>query len=620
MCGIIGYKLLDSSSTDQKTSLKGALSQLSLRGPDSSGSYFHAKVGLGHTRLSIIDTSSKASQPMSDPTGRYILIFNGEIYNYRELEEQLGTTALKSTSDTEVLLHLLIQKGSACLHELNGFFALAFYDKKEDRLLIARDRMGIKPLHYFHSDELFVFGSEMKALMQFPIPRKLNHEALYWYLKLNYLPGTLSMLDGFHKLDPGYFITIDEKGVNKEAYWSVSKKVEPSTHSYESAKNELVEVLDRSIKRRLVSDVPLGSFLSGGTDSSAIVALTSNHRKDLSTFSIGYKDNPFFDETSYAELVAKKFNTNHTAFSLTNDDLLNDLDDIIEYIDEPFADSSAIPTYILSKHVSKHIKVALSGDGADELFGGYYKHMALDKSLKPSIQNSLLKSFSPLISVLPQSRSGKFSNLFRRMDRYGSMLHADPSERYWFLASLTNDPSSFLLNGVNKEEVRELKSSFISENPDLNEYLDTDLKVLLPGDMLTKVDLMSMANSLEVRVPFLDKEVVQFARSLPTNYKIRGSERKRIVQDAFKHILPKEIYHRPKKGFEVPLLKWMQNELQQELDQVLFDETYLEHQGLFQTQTVLNLRQKMMSSNPGDVHGIIWALYIFQKWYKKYLK
>lgn len=619
MCGIIGYKLLDSSSIDQKTSLKGALSQLSRRGPDSSGSYFHDKIGLGHTRLSIIDTSSNASQPMTDLSGRFTLIFNGEIYNYLELKALLGNIELKSTSDTEVLLHLLIQEGSACLPKLNGFFALAFYDQEEDQLLIARDRIGIKPLHYFQSDKLLVFGSEMKALMQFQIPRKLNQQALYWYLKLNYLPSTLSMLEGFHKLEPGHFFTIKKNAVKKEAYWSLSQKVPTSNLSYDSAKSTLVELLDQSVEKRLIADVPLGSFLSGGTDSSAIVALTSNHRKDLSTFSIGYKDNPFFDETSYAELVAKKFNTNHTTFSLTNDDLLADLEDIIEYIDEPFADSSAIPTYILSKHVSKHIKVALSGDGADELFGGYYKHMALNKSLSVSAQNSLLKSFNPLIKTLPQSRSGKWSNLFRRMIRYGSMLQVDPAERYWFLASLTNDPLPFLKEPLDQSKADNLKSRLISDNPDLNEYLDTDLRVLLPGDMLTKVDLMSMANSLEVRVPFLDKDVVQFARSLPADFKVKGSERKRIVQDAFKHILPKEIYHRAKKGFEVPLLQWMQNELREELDRVLFNRDYLESQQLFNSEEVLGLRQKMMSSNPGDVHGIIWALYIFQKWFKKHL-
>lgn len=617
MCGIVGFQLLNLKGEAKSDHLMAAIKTLSKRGPDTNGTFFHQQVGLGHTRLSILDTSEKGSQPMSDPSGRYTLVFNGEIYNYQELSKQLKNVPFQSTTDTEVLLHLLIHQGASCLAELNGFFALAFYDTQEETLLLARDRMGIKPLHFYQDENQFIFGSEMKALMEFPIPRQLNHDALYWYLKLNYLPGHLSMLEGVRKLEPGHYLTIRENQVEKKTYWSATQLPAPSPLNYTDAQSKLVDLLDQSVQKRLMADVPLGSFLSGGTDSSAIVALASKHRPDLHTFSIGYKDHSFFDETHYAELVAKKFNTNHTTFSLTNDDLLQDVDDIIEYIDEPFADSSAIPTYILSKQVSKHIKVALSGDGADELFGGYYKHMALSRSLKSSLPNQLLKSLNPIIARLPQSRSGKWSNLFRRLDRYGSMLKMNASERYWFLASLTNDPSFLLKNSADSIAIEAFKSSFISDQPDFNEYLTTDLQVLLPGDMLTKVDLMSMANSLEVRVPFLDKEVVAFAQSLPEEYKVKGSERKRVIQDAFRKILPEEIYHRPKKGFEIPLLDWMKNELLQDLDQVLFDEDYLASQHLFNSDQVMGLRDKLLSSNPGDVHGTIWALYIFQKWYNR---
>jgi asparagine synthase (glutamine-hydrolysing) len=615
MCGIVGFKLFSSNGKENSTQLKSAIVALGNRGPDTNGLYIHDQVGLGHTRLSIIDTSKNGNQPMTDPSGRYTLVFNGEIYNFKELRKELSPVEFSSDTDTEVLLHLLIQQGEECLKKLNGFFSFSFYDEKEGCLLIARDRMGIKPLHYYQDEHQFIFGSEMKALMQFSIPRKLNSEAIYWYLKLNYIPGNLSMLKGFHKLEPGHFIAINGATVKKEKYWTVSESRDETSMNYSSAQNQLVELLDQSVQRRLMADVPLGSFLSGGTDSSAIVALASKHRPDLSTFSIGYKDHSFFDETHYAELVAKKFNTNHTTFSLTNDDMLNDLDDIINYIDEPFADSSAIPTYILSKHVSKHIKVALSGDGADELFGGYYKHMALSRSSKPSVENWLLKSLNPLIKSLPQSRSGKWSNLFRRLDRYGAMLKMSAAERYWFLASLTNDPSHLLREKTDESSIRDFKNQFISGIPDLNEYLKVDLQVLLPSDMLTKVDLMSMANSLEVRVPFLDKDVVNFALSLPNDFKVKGSERKRIVQDAFKSILPKEIYHRPKKGFEVPLLDWMRKELLPDLDEVLFNRDRLAQQNLFNTENVMALRTKMLSNNPGDVHGTIWALYIFQKWY-----
>jgi len=617
MCGITGFYLLDSSIEPPKEALQEAVNTLGKRGPDNRATFLDTSVGLGHTRLSIIDTSELGNQPMSDPTGRYTLVFNGELYNHQELKLDLPKVNFQSTCDTEVLLHLLINEGAGCLEKLNGFFALAFYDKKEDSLLLARDRMGIKPLHYYQDDEKFFFGSEMKALQSFSINRKINQEALYWYLKLNYLPGHLSMIEGVRKLEPGALLRIQNGQVEKKIFSKPEDK--QSSLGYSSAKNQLVELLEASVKRRLMADVPLGSFLSGGTDSSAIVALASRHTSKLSTFSIGYKDQPFFDETYYAETVAKKFDTKHTTFSLTNDDLLNDLDAILDYIDEPFADSSAIPTYILSKHVSTQVTVALSGDGADELFGGYYKHLALSKSLQPSPANWLLKNLNPLIASLPQSRSGKWSNLFRRLDRYGKMMKQTPAERYWFLASLTNDPSSLLKSGVDASLVADFKRPVITDDPDLNDYLQADLQILLPGDMLTKVDLMSMANSLEVRVPFLDKEVVEFARSLPAKYKIRGSERKRIVQDAFRQILPEEIYHRPKKGFEVPLLQWMQNELLSDLDSTLFNREFLNEQNLFVVDEVMALRKKLLSHNPGDVHGIIWALYVFQRWYRKWI-
>lgn len=606
------------TSKGLKESLGAASEQLNRRGPDHQATYFTETVGLGHARLSIIDTSSNAHQPMADPSGRYTLVFNGEIYNHKELRELLPSTPFQSTSDTEVLLHLLIKEGSACLKRLNGFFSIAFYDKEEDTLLIARDPMGIKPLHFYQDSQFFVFGSELKALLSFPIPRAINQDALYWYLKLNYLPGTLSMLKGVKKLEPGHYLEIKKGTVKNQAFWTLTADKQ-KVSSYEASGNQLVDLLEQSVQKRLMSDVPLGSFLSGGTDSSAIVALASRHHEHLHTFSIGYADHPFFDETHYAELVAKKFNTQHTTFKLTNDDLLNDLENIIQYIDEPFADSSAIPTYILSKQTRKHVTVALSGDGADELFGGYYKHMALNKSLQGLPTNAILKGLQPLFSQLPQSRSGKWSNLIRRLDRFGSMLKLSPNERYWFLASLTNDPSVLMNSTISEQSLKDFKHSFLCENPDLTDYLIADQKVLLPGDMLTKVDLMSMANGLEVRVPFLDTSIINFANGLPANYKVKGAQRKRILQDAFEHILPKELHHRSKKGFEIPLLHWMRNELLGDLDSLLFNADYLKSQGIFQADIVLSLRKKLLSNNPGDVHGIIWALYVFQKWYRRYL-
>lgn len=612
MCGTTGFYAFEGNNNDLNKRLDLAIDRLSKRGPDRAASFHSNHVGLGHTRLSILDTSELGNQPMSDNSGRYTLVFNGEIYNYRDVQKELKGVSLKSSGDTEVLLHLLIQQGTRCLNKLNGFFAFAFYDKHEDQLMLARDRMGIKPLHYFEGNDFLAFASEMKALLEYPVPRIINKEALNWYLRLNYLPGTLSMIEGIKELKPGHFLLLGGRSVDIQSFIAPEKTEEPNDYSV--AQKSLVDLLDKSVQKRLISDVPLGAFLSGGTDSSAIVSLASRHVEKLSTYSIGYVDNPFFDETHYAELVARKFKTDHTTFKLTNDDLLEHLDEIITYIDGPFADSSAIPTYILSKRVREHVTVALSGDGADELFGGYYKHQALARGLAPSTADLLAKYLHPVTGRLPSSRSTKIGNLVRRLNKLGSLHILNATDRYWFLASMTYDPHPYL----DSKWVHSFDAfdGLIPNNPSLTDYLEADQEIVLSGDMLTKVDLMSMANSLEVRVPFLDISVVDFANSLPTEFKVNGKERKRILQDAFRQILPSELYQRPKKGFEVPLLQWMRKELLSDLDQTLFNQDFLEDQGIFNTQHVLSLRKKLTSKNPGDVHGLIWALFIFQKWYK----
>lgn len=614
MCGITGY-IKFSDRIDLSNSLESATASLNLRGPDHQATFIDKSVGLGHTRLSIIDTSSKAHQPMTDQSGRYTLAFNGEIYNYKELAKDL-TVDFKSTSDTEVLLYLLINEGVKCLEKLNGFFAFAFYDRETEDLLVARDRMGIKPLHYYKNDDFFVFGSEMKAMFDYPIPRKINHESLVSYLRFTYLPKDQGMIKGVKKLLPGHYLSIRGKEFEIASYWDF-KKPDLTEINYNNAKTQLVDLIEQSVQKRMVADVPLGAFLSGGTDSSAVVSMASRFDSNLNTFSIGYSDHPFFDETHYAELVADKFKTNHTTFSITNDDLLGSLGDIITYLDEPFADSSAIPTYILSKQVSAHMKVALSGDGADELFGGYYKHLAFEQSQKKSFANTVIRSLSPFLSVLPKSRSSHIGNTVRRLSKYSDLLKLTSEEKYWHLASFNRNPEELLLQP--QKTVRNIHA--VQANSfELNEFLDLDLQFVLPGDMLTKVDLMSMANGLEVRVPLLDKELVNFARSLPVSFKVNENHRKRVLQDAFEHILPKELHHRSKKGFEVPLLAWLRNELSAEIDQIVFNRDFLDSQKIFNPDAILTLRKKLYSSNPEDIHFIIWTIYVFQKWYKKWIE
>ena len=630
MCGITGILAFNEKGRASLEKITDSCISLAKRGPDGGGIYQKENIALGHRRLSIIDTSNNAAQPMTDPSGRYTIIFNGEVFNYRELREEFFPDKgdWHSGSDTEVLLHLFIKMGPGCLQHLAGFFALAIYDLQQQELFVARDRFGKKPLLYYQSENSFVFASEMKALLEMDIPKQINHTALLQYLQLNYTPQPSSMLQGVYKLQPGHYMKVKNGEAKSVAYYELKwNAAGASPISYNHACEELVETMSRSVKRRLIADVPLGAFLSGGIDSSVVVALASQHTNHLNTFSIGYKDNPFFDETAYANLVAKKYNTNHTVFSLTNQDFLEHIDNILAYIDEPFADSSAIPVYILSHHTRKHVTVALSGDGGDEVFAGYNKHQAEWRMRRAGLLNTLVKAGAPVWKMLPQSRNNKLTNIFRQLDRFASGSKLDVKERYWRWAGFQDQAqaASFLspqaLANVDAQRYQREKDHIL-RNLDgaaaIEDFLATDMELVLLSDMLTKVDLMSMANSQEVRSPFLDHEVVDFAFSLPTPYKVDGKMKKKIVQDAFRSYLPEELYNSPKKGFEIPLLDWFRKELRSLITGDLLNDEFIKAQGLFNVAAVQQLKSKLFSNNPGDAHATVWALVVFQSWWKKY--
>lgn len=636
MCGIAGIYHFRKQAVEFQSNLELACVQLSKRGPDFQSQYIDDHVGLAHARLSILDISMAGAQPMTDDSGRYTIIFNGEIYNYRELQNKYLSNkpiSFNSTSDTEVLLYLYKYIGEEFINELNGFFAFSIYDKQEKTVFLARDRMGIKPLLYYHDEDCLIWGSEMKAILSFPIEHELNHSALHMYLQLNYVPAPMTMLRRISKLLPGTSMTISADGnVHTKTYYSIPKKYrdEPYQLGYDDAKTELIKKLELSVQRRLIADVPLGAFLSGGIDSSAIVALATRHTPHINTFSIGYKDEPFFDETRYAELVAKKFETNHTTFSLSNDDLYEHLFDILDYIDEPFADSSAIAVYILCKQTRKRATVALSGDGADEMFAGYNKHFAAYKAMQRGFINNAMKASKPLLSMLPKSRGGRFSNLFRQLDRYATGVNMTPKERYWRWCAFSDEMQAYQMisSDLRKEMYQKdglyesVKSTLLDPLSDeelINDVLYADMQLVLQNDMLVKVDMMSMANSLEVRVPFLDHEVVNFAFSLPDDYKIAEGFKKRILKDAFRDILPTELYNRPKHGFEVPLLKWFRGDLRGLIEDDLLSDRLIKNQGLFDLHSIQLLKKRLFSKDPGDVHAQIWGLIVFQHWWKKYL-
>jgi asparagine synthase (glutamine-hydrolysing) len=385
----------------------------------------------------------------------------------------------------------------------------------------------------------------------------------------------------------------------------------------------LVELMDKAVERRLVADVPLGSFLSGGIDSSVVTALASRHVTQLNTFSVGYKHDAFYDETRYAELVAKKCNTRHTVFSLTQDDVFEHLDGILDYIDEPFADSSALPVYVLSKLTRQHVTVALSGDGADELFGGYMKHWAEYRVRHRNMTEEAVVAMEPVLSMMPRSRSGKIGNRLRQLNRFASGAKLSAKERYWRWCSIADERSAakLLHTHIDPSLYHRRKTSLlkpIDGAKDLNDMLLADMTMVLPGDMLVKVDLMSMANSLEVRTPFLDYTVVNFAFSLPSDFKTDRSGRKKIVQDAFRKILPTELYNRPKKGFEVPLLEWMRTGLASRVKTLCLDEDRIYHQGIFNHDALVDLWKQVHSNSPEDSAARMWAVLVFQRWWDRY--
>lgn len=634
MCGITGIYAFNLVGKFNKIHVTAATMSLEKRGPDFQDIYTDEWAALGHRRLSIIDTRSVAHQPMWDESGRYCIVFNGEIFNFQSLRNELVSRgwSFRSLSDTEVLLKLYIQEREQCLPKLNGFFSFCIYDKQEQSFFAARDRYGIKPLLYLFDEYKFIFSSEMKSILQYGIEKEIDYSSLFTYLHLNYIPAPDTIFTNVKKLLPGHFLKVQDQKLTIRKWYEIpfdEEQNENNPISYREATSAFANLLEKSVKRRLIADVPLGTFLSGGIDSSVITGLASRHKSDLHTFSIGFRDEKFFDETDYARLVARHFRTEHTVFSLSNDDLYAHVHSILDYLDEPFADSSAINVYILSRETRKHATVALSGDGADELLAGYNKHAAFNRLIRPGARENLVTAALPLWNALPASRGGALSNRIRQLRRFAEGARLGPGQRYWRWAGYSSEPelmkmlSAGSIGKLDAEVYQRRKQGWtdrIPEKHSINHILRADMDLVLPNDMLTKVDMMSMARGLEVRVPFLDYKVVDFVFSLPSEFKINGQIRKRILQDAFRDMLPPQLYNRPKKGFEVPLLKWFRKEMRSMIMDDLLSRKQIEEQGIFNYNEIEKLRRRLFSSSPGDIHARIWGLIVFQWWWKKYFK
>jgi len=617
MCGIAGSYQLQGDATAADGHIAEALRCMAHRGPDDEGVYRSGRAVLGHRRLSIIDTSTAGHQPFTDDAGRYTIVFNGEVFNFQELRAGLEAEGhtFRSHTDTEVVLRLFALKGGAFLNDLNGFFALAIHDAQEDTLFLARDRFGVKPLAWCEHDDRFLFASEMRALNALGAPREVDRASLRQYFTHHFIPAPHTVLAGVHKLDPGHLLRVGRDGVVKEAWYDLPEAARRVPAAPDPVAR-LRELMDDAVRLRLVADVPVGAFLSGGVDSSITSALAARHHKGLHTFSIGYAEDPFFDETRYAEDVAAHIGSEHTTFKLTREELAENYTRLLDAIDTPFADSSALPSFILCERVRKHVTVALSGDGADEVFGGYVKHLAEMRLRSPGAEEKAVILLAPLWRTLPRSRNNRLTNLFRKLDRFAEAARLDPKERWLQLAGFDTDgDTDALLPDVPHDMERErAMTAGLDRMPGVNGFLLADVLQTLPNDMLHKVDLTSMAHSLEVRTPFLDRRVVEFAFALPAQRKLTKNSGKAILREAFGNILPRSIMTRGKQGFEVPLRSLLLGPLAGYMDELLRKD--LVREAGLEWPAVMAVRGRLASAIPGQSQATAHALLVYLSWWR----
>ena len=614
MCGIVGLKnFYGIPKKSDQIRVESGLKTQTHRGPDNTRAAVIGTTVLGHNRLAILDLDERSNQPFFDPSGRYALIFNGEIYNYPELKNDLLKKGVQfnTASDTEVLLYHMIHHGENGINVLEGCFAFAFYDQQEDELLLVRDQLGINPLLFSIQENEVIFASELSPFKTLLSTWEINSPALNAYFQYTYVPAPDTILVGVHKLLPGHYLKVKGNAIDILQYYSVrdAKKVDLP---YGEAVKEVKRKLESAVIKRLNADVPIGTFLSGGVDSSIVSQITADFKTSLNTFSIGFVGNEFLDESAYAKNVAEHIGSRHFPIQLEKEKVIASFQAVLNSIDEPFADSSAVAMYFLSRAAKEEVTVCLSGDGADELFAGYNKHKAYQRSKKPGV---LLKVASKLAKQLPGGkRSGQLTNRIRQMKKFGALLQEKWPASYWMLASfISNERRGQLL--LQNEPYQ---SSIQPGKDSLNDFLKTDQEFVLPNDMLKKVDMMSMRHSLEVRAPFLDRELVDFVNGLPEEYKLQGNNGKRILRDAFREVLPDEVFSRSKKGFEIPLHDWIESTWQEVVNPKWFDTSFIEEQNVFSCSGVEQLKADFEQGKEEEATVTMWAFIVFQNWYDRW--
>jgi asparagine synthase (glutamine-hydrolysing) len=624
MCGIAGFINTQAKPGAEREALLDAMCRIiTHRGPDEQGMMVDDHAALGMRRLSIIDLKT-GQQPIYDESGNLVIVFNGEIYNYREVKAELETRGhrFKTNSDTETIVHAYEEFGADCLQHLRGMFAFAIWNKARKELFIARDRVGKKPLYYSVLDDgELVFGSELKVLLTHGgVKREIDLGALDAYLSFGYIPDPMCIFKNVQKLGAGHYLIWRDGKVETHGYWDFEYKENTGSKKEEDYVEELRELIKDAVNVRLISEVPLGAFLSGGVDSSAIVGnMARLSDQPVKTFSIGFNEDSF-NELKYARVTAEHFGTEHHEFIVTPD-LCDIVDELVWHFDEPFADSSALPTYMVSKMAREYVTVVLSGDGGDELFGGYTRYVTDKKraglaQLPKAIRAGLLQ---PVSRMLPHNAPGK---------NYLYNVSLDPVDRYidnisHFSArhkkSLYSAGLKQNMNGSSNagEELFRRFASGVETGEAIDKLLYLDSKTYLPGDILTKVDRMSMAASLEARVPLLDHKLIEFVTRIPAELKLNGLETKYIFKRAMQGLVPESILHRPKQGFGVPINEWINLQLRERIREDLLEKRTLDR-GYFEPGYIKLLLDEHGRGRRDHSHSL-WILWMLELWHRRYI-
>lgn len=631
MCGIAGF--CDFSKRSTASILKNMTDVLQHRGPDDSGFYVdrsqYANIGLGHRRLSILDLSIHGHQPMFYE--HLNIVFNGEIYNFKEIKEELRNIGycFNSDSDTEVVVKSYHRWGIKAVDRFNGMFAIAIYDKKVNKLIFVRDRAGVKPLYYYKKDSLILFSSELKSFHKHPnFQKEINESSLSLYLQFGYIPEPYSIFKHCYKLKAGHYIEIDLKSqkFEEKKYWDVLDFY--NKPKQEISQNEAIEKTEElfksSFEYRLISDKPVGVFLSGGYDSSLVTAILQSDRGEkLNTFTIGFEEKEF-DEAPYAKEVAKYLGTNHTEYYCTQKDALEIIPKICEIYDEPFGDSSAIPTRLVSQLAKKDVAVSLSADGGDEIFAGYSKYSTIMQFF--SKLNSVLNGVKSLISFSMDNVNPKYIpilnktyNFSTRYEKVNAILKARNSvEAMRYISEyFTKKERDKLLKVHFDDLLTNFDIQIADINDDINQMLAIDYKTYMVDNILTKVDRATMSVGLEGREPLLDHRIIEFVSQLPSSLKYKDGDKKWLLKQIAHKYLPKKMMDRPKQGFGVPLTEWFRDELK-EYFMIYLDEKRIEKEGLFNSKEVVELRDSYLKGNRENVQKL-WFLLVFEMWYERWM-